>query len=212
MNRATKFTAAAWGIILGISGLSHGFFEALQGSTPTEGLFINAIGETHRMWEHGAEPAITIIPNFLITGLAAMLVGLAIIIWSARFLDRRHGATVFLLLVVLLVLVGGGIAQVVLFPVVWAVATRIHKPLTWWRRVLPENARGLLARLWPWVLGASAALLLLTLAVATFGYFPGVNDDEQILNIMAVSLVGGFGLYFVAALSGFAYDIRRQGA
>lgn len=210
MNRATKFTAMAWGAILGISSMSHGFFETLQGNTPTNALFITAIGETHQMWEHGSEPAFTIIPNFLVTGLAAILVGLALIIWSIRFLDRRHGATNLLLLFILSVLVGGGIAQVLIFPAVWAVATRINKPLTWWRKVLPENLLDTLASIWPWLLGVSSLLFLTTLAVVTFGVFPGVSDDEQILTIMIASLLAGYGLYILSFVTGLARDIQKR--
>lgn len=77
MNRATRTNVATLGTIFGISGMSHGFFEILQGSVPTDGLFISAIGEAQKMWPHGDEPAFTLIPNFLLTGIAAMIVGLA---------------------------------------------------------------------------------------------------------------------------------------
>lgn len=80
MNRATRITVATLGIVFAVSGLSHGFFEVLQGNTPTEGMFISAIGEAHRMWPHGNEYAFTLIPNFLVTGIVAMLIGLLIII------------------------------------------------------------------------------------------------------------------------------------
>ena len=52
------------GTIFGISGMSHGLFEILQGNVPTGGLFISAIGEAHKMWPHGNELAFTLIPNF----------------------------------------------------------------------------------------------------------------------------------------------------
>jgi hypothetical protein len=58
--------------------MSHGLFEILQGNNSTNGLFIAAIGDSQKMWTHGNEPAFTLIPNFLLTGIAAMLVGLAV--------------------------------------------------------------------------------------------------------------------------------------
>lgn len=209
MNRATKLTAGAWGVILGISGILHGFFETLQGNIPTDGQFINAISKTHQIWEHGTEPAFTIIPNFLATGIAAIIVGLVLIIWSISYLHTKHGATVFLLLFVLLVLVGGGVAQVLLFPVVLAGASQIHKPLNWWRKILPEHVLGVLTRVWPWSLGMSSLLLLLSLAIAIFGFFPGVNDADQVLLIMVISLFSGFGLFILSIIAGFAHDIQR---
>jgi hypothetical protein len=130
MNRATKIIVSTISIILAIAGMVHGFFEILQGNTPTGGLIIQAIGDEQQMWLYGTEEAFTIIPNFLITGILTIIVSLAIIIWSASYLQTKRGAAVFLLLFVVLFLVGGGIAaQVVFVPITWAVATRINKPL-----------------------------------------------------------------------------------
>lgn len=88
VNRAIQTIVATLGVIFGIGGMGHGFFEVLQGNTVTNGYVIEAIGEANRMWPHGNEPAFTIIPNFLITGIAAMLVGVAVIIWSAGFMHK----------------------------------------------------------------------------------------------------------------------------
>jgi len=210
MNHATRTIVATLGVIFAISGMSHGFFETLQGNTPTNGVFINAIGEAQRMWPYGSEAAFTLIPNFLITGIAAIAVSFAIIVWSVGFVHTRHGATVFLLLFILLFLVGGGIAQIVFFTIGWAFATRINKPLTWWRKVLPEGARGTLARVWPWSLAVSSLLFVLALGIAIFGYVPGVEDADQRLSIVFASLGVGLILLIVSFVSGFADDIQTD--
>jgi hypothetical protein len=210
MNHATRVTVATLGVIFGISGMSHGFFETLQGNTPTDGMFISAIGEAHRMWVHGNEYALTLVPNFLITGILAMTVGLVIIIWSVGFVHRKHGPLVLLLLFILLFLVGGGVAQIVFFILICAVATRIDSPLTWWRTVLPAGVRQVLARLWPWSLIIGSLLMLNTLAIAVLGFVPGVNDPDQVLAVMLYSLVAGFSLMLFTFVAGFAYDIERQ--
>lgn len=115
MNHATRTNVATIGVIFGLGGMTHGLAEALQGNTPTGGLFINAIaaGSEWTRWNAGGEAAFTLIPNFLLTGILAMLVGLAIIVWSLGFVHRRYGPPVYLLLFVPLFLVGGGIAQLV---------------------------------------------------------------------------------------------------
>ena len=143
MNNATRINVATLGVIFGISGMTHGFAEILQGNTPTGGLFINAIaaGSSWTRWSEGGEGAFTIIPNFLITGILAMIFGFAIVVWSLGFVHKRYGPPVYLLLFVLLFFVGGGIGQLIFFIPAWAVATRIHKPLSWWRRVLPTGLR-----------------------------------------------------------------------
>jgi hypothetical protein len=201
----------ALAVLLAISGmLAHGFFEVLQGNTPTDGLFIEAIGEAHRIWEHGAEGAFTIIPNFLITGLLAMTVSLGIIIWSVGFVHKKNGPLVLLLLFILLFLVGGGVAQILFFIPLWAVATRINKPLSWWRRILPAGPRRVLAELWPWFLVAGAVLFVIGLVISITGYVPGLSDPEQILTIDWSILGIGYLLYLLAFVAGFAYDIEGQ--
>jgi hypothetical protein len=207
MNRATRTNVATLGTIFGISGMSHGFFEALQGNIPTDGLFISAIGEAQRMWPHGSEPAFTLIPNFLITGIAAMIVGFIIIVWSLFFVHRKSGPTVFLFLFILLLLVGGGVAQIIFFPFIWLVSTRINKPLTWWRKILPAKIRKPLARLWPWCLIAGSTLLVFTLEIAITGFVPAVNDPEIVLSIMISCLLIVLLDLPLTFISGFAHDI-----
>ena len=207
---ATRVIVSVLGVILALSGICHGFFEALQGNTPIKGLIINAIGEANRMWVYGNEPAFTIIPNFFITGIASIIVSLAIIIWSVGFIDRRNGPLIFLLLFILLFLVGGGIGQIVFFTLIWAFATRINKPLTWWRRTLPVSVRKTLARHWHSYLTISSILILFALEVAVFGIVPGISDPDSITIAMLASL--GFGLLFMllAFVSGFAHEIEKK--
>ena len=211
MNRATRINVLTLAVLLAISGMiAHGFFEVLQGYSPTDGPIIQAIGEEQRMWYYGSEEAFTIIPNFIITGLLAMAVSLGIIIWSVGFVHKKNGPLVLLVLFILLFLVGGGIAQILFFIPHWAVATRINKPLSWWRRILPGGLRRVLAKLWPWFLVAGAVLSLIGLAISITGYVPGPSDPEQILNIDWSILGLGYLLYLLAFVAGFAYDIERQ--
>lgn len=148
-------------------------------------------------------------PTFLATGILAMLVGLAIIVWSLGFVQRRHGPTIYLLLFVLLFLVGGGIGQVLFFIPAWLVATRIHAPLTWWRSALPVGLQHGLARAWPWLLAVAATLILTALVIATFGYIPSIADMERVMNI-TLTMVGASLLSFLLAfVAGFAADITR---
>lgn len=210
MNRATRINVATIGVLFGSSGMTHGCSETLQGNTPTPGLLINAIaaGSSWTRWTEGAEGAFTIVPNFLLTGILAMIVGLAIIVWSIGFVHKQHGALIYLLLFVLLFLVGGGIGQIVFFVPAWAVATRIHKPLSWWRSRLPVGVRNRLAQTWPWLLGAAALLILTALVIAIFGYIPSVQEMDQVLNI-TLSMVGtSLILFLLAFVAGFARDIE----
>jgi hypothetical protein len=211
VNRATRAIVVTFGVIFAVSGMSHGFFEILQGNTPTNGLVISAIDEEHRMWIHGAEGAFTIVPNFLITGVLAISVSIVIIVWSVGFVHRKRGPIVLLLLFVLLFLVGGGVAQSLFFILMWAGATRIDKPLSWWRKVLPVRLRPTLAKTWKASLIASSLLFLVALGIAIFGYVPGWDDPDQVLILMLIALISGTITLIYSFIAGFSSDIIRSG-
>ena len=81
INKKTSITSSAIGVLLGLAGIvNHGLFEILQGNITTNGFYIEAIGENHRFWLYGTEGAFTLIHNFLITGIFAILVGLTIVL------------------------------------------------------------------------------------------------------------------------------------
>jgi hypothetical protein len=214
MNRATRTIVSTIGILLGLTGIDHGFFETLQGNQPTTGLVIQAIGPAQKMWKYGGEEAFTVVPNFLITGILAIMVSIALILWSARFIHTNHGASIFGLLLVLLFLVGGGIAAPIVFgPPVWAATTRINKPLAWWRKVLPQRLRSILARLWPYTLSISVISIMIGLYIAITGYVPGVetSDPERILSICwSFIFGGGWAVLLLTFIAGFADDIQRE--
>lgn len=211
VNRTIQTIVATLGVIFGIGGMSHGFFEVLQGNTATNGYVIDAIGEANRMWLHGNEPAFTIIPNFLITGIAAILVGVAVIIWSAGFMHKKHASLIFLSLFILLLLVGGGIAQIIFFMIGWAMSLRIHKPLNWWRKVLPVGTRRFLSKLWRPFLIVSSLFILITLQIAIFGFVPGVSNPDSISTVMVSTLGVGLLFLILAFISGCAHDIDKGG-
>ncbi len=207
---ATRLTAATAGVIFGIAGFNHGFFEFLQGNTPTNGLVIQAIGEAQRFWPLGTEEAFTIIPNFMLTGILAMLLGLTIIVWSVGFIQTRHGRTVFLSLFILLFLVGGGIGQLAFFLPAWAFATRMNKPLTWWRKVLPRRIWPYLSKLWIVLLVLASLLCLMGLEIAIFGFVPGLTDPEQIQNTALLLILSSAILYVITFIAGFGHELRRM--
>ncbi len=190
--------------------LNHGFFEFLQGNKPTSGLVIQAIGEAQRFWVEGTEEAFTIIPNFLISGLLSMGIGVSIIIWSLRFIETQHGRSVFLGLFILLFLVGGGIGQLVFFIPAWAFATRMNKPLTWWKKVLPRNRWAFLSRLWPITLTLSTISILIGLEIAIFGFFPGTTDPQALQNTAMIFVLASALLNIVSFIAGFGHDLLRM--
>jgi hypothetical protein len=193
-------------VLLGLAGiLNHGLFEILQGNTSTGGFYINAIGENQRFWLYGTEGAFTLIHNFLITGIIAVTTGILIIIWSLKFIHVKHGAAVFLALLILLTLVGGGIGHIILYLPTWAFVTRINKPLNWWKRNLPLTLRKNLRSLWVVFLPLTLISWLIVMELGIFGYFPGQSDPETVIKIVYIFLFSSVILAcvsFICAISG----------
>jgi len=208
MNRTTKTTVSIMGVFFAIAGMDHGIFEMLQGNNPTNGLFVQAIGPANRFWILGTEDAFTIVPNFLVTGILAIVFSLAIMVWLVGFIQTQHGPAIFFLLFVCLFLVGGGVGQAFFFLPTWAVSTRINKPLTGWRKLLPENLRLRLAKIWPISLAVGLAFFLVALEIAIFGIVPGISDPNQKLYICWSFLGAGLLALLVSFAGGFARDIQ----
>src|SRR3972149_5717371 len=112
LNRATRIGVSAVGVLCGLAGVEHGVGEVLQGNVATSGFVIEAWNPSSPFF--GEEPAFTIVPNVLVTGVLAIIVGILVILWSVAFLQRKNGGVVLLLLSITQFLVGGGIAP--LFP------------------------------------------------------------------------------------------------
>lgn len=176
----------------------------------TMAAMVTGIGEAQKMWPHGNEPAFTIIPNFLLTGIAAMLVGFAIIVWSLGFVHKKNGPTILLFLFIILLLVGGGVAQVLFFPWIWLVSTRINRPLVWWRKALPEKVQGPLGRMWLGCLMIGVALMVFVFGIAITGYVPTLNDPEAVLSVMLLCLATELVILPLTFISGFAKDISQK--
>lgn len=209
---ATRVTASTLGAIVGLAGMEHGFLETLQGSATTNGLVIDAIGPAQKLWPGATEPAFTVIPNFFVSGILAMIVGLSVTIWAVTLVQRKYGALILLFLSIVLFLVGGGSPPIFLGVVASAVATRINKPLKWWHAHLSVNVRGFLAKLWPWSIIVFVLMFWFSVAIAITGW-PLVFFDANGTNAYPIlSLLGYVSdvIMLLAVVAGFAYDVQRS--
>ena len=209
-NRATRLITSIFGVALAIGAFHHGFFEFLQGNTATEGILIQAIGEQHRYWVHGTEEAITIIPNFLFTGLLAMAISVFAGVWSVKYINTKHGSSVFLSTFIVLTLVGGGLAHIAFFLPIWGYSTRINKSLDFWSKLFPKNVRRILGQIWPFSAAIVVISFIIALEISIFGYFPGVDNPELILAICWSLLGLAWVLVQASYISGFAYNIENR--
>jgi hypothetical protein len=143
-----------------------------QGGAP-EGLVVNAIGPQQRLWEYAGLHPFPVIPNYVATGIVA-IVGFGPI--------------------------GVGVP-------VSLVATRIGKPLTWWRRHLPPRSRRVVAATWPWTLVVYVALFLASVATTVSGRPSTLLTGEE--TAQAIVIEAGYVLLavmVVSIISAFAHD------
>jgi hypothetical protein len=208
---AARVVASTFGIIVGLAGIDHGFFEILQGNTATNGLMIYAIGPAQRFWEYGFETALTIVPNFLVTGILAVFFGLLVMLWAGFFVHRKHGGWILLSLSIILFLVGGGFAPIFVSILASLAAARIDKPVRWWRKLLPGSVLNFLGKFWRGILIIFVIVFVISVEIAIFGWpltaFFDADTSMMILNTLAYIMLG---LMVLSVLTAFANDSRQQ--
>jgi hypothetical protein len=206
MRRATRTVAAAFGVFAGFGGVEHGYFEVLQGNVRPEGIMIVSMGPPcvpEEVW-NACEPAMTIIPNFLVTGIVAMALGLVTMVWSAGFAQRQHGGAILALMSIGLLLFGGGIFPPLIGLVGGMMGTRIDVPLGG----RPSPAWRAAAKMWP---GAIVALFVWLFSQFVIGYF--FNDFIMGNDAVLVPWLGLiFGLLVLSVLAAHARDACDPGA
>lgn len=110
--RTSRIAASIVGIVAGFIGTEHGYYEILNQDKAFNWILFDAIsGKSFSnlptsQW--GGWPAFTLIQNFLITGIFAILVSLVVVAWAAMFVQRKNGGLTLILLSILMLLVGGG--------------------------------------------------------------------------------------------------------
>ncbi|MHB1132871.1 MAG: hypothetical protein ACYC4L_10840 [Chloroflexota bacterium] len=210
MTKATRVTVSTFGAIAGLAGLEHGIGEALQGNTAPNGMMILSWPDSEWYAILGGEPAMTIIPNLLVTGVLAILVSLVFLCWVTMFIQSKNGGPVLLLLSLVLLLVGGGFGPPLLGLILGVAATRINSHFTWWRAHLSPGAHHILGALWPWSFAAGlAAWLFLFPGTILVDHYFGVSDPGI---MVAITVLSAFTLLLLSIFSALAFDAQRQPA
>ncbi len=198
MRKATRTVAMWLGLVAGIAGLEHGYFEILQGNTRPASLMFPSWGpqqcDPARIW-HACEPAMSILPNFLVTGIITVLLGLAMMVWSVTCVQRKHGGLVLILLSIVFLLFGGGFFPPIIGLVGGAAGTQINKPLSG----KPRSFTRFAAKLWPWP--------LIIFLVWIWGQFPvGYFFNDFLKSIMYFGLLLILVSLPVSVYTAYAHD------
>jgi hypothetical protein len=213
MKSATCILISTFGGLVGLIGIEHGLGAILQGDVAPESLIFPSWPDAEFFRILSGEPALTLVPNLLVTGILASLVSLLFLVWAIWFVQRRHGGQVLMLLSLAMLLVGGGLFPPVFGIILGAVATRIPSPvrvdtnLTRQPGRRSHGLRHLLAGLWPWFFVAGViSWLSMFPGVPALNYFFGVDDPILIF----IVLICMFGFLFLAGVTGRARDLENM--
>jgi hypothetical protein len=147
-----------------------------------------------KIW-NACEPAMSLLPNFLITGIITIILGLAIMIWSAAFIQRNHGGLILIGLSIVFLLFGGGFFPPLIGIIAGAAGTQIHKPVT--------GKPGTITR----AVSHLGLVPLVVLLVYLIGQFPvGYFFNDWLKSVMGVGLLLIVVLLPLSVYSAYAYD------
>ena len=203
MKSTVRVVATTFGIVVALAGLEHGLGEILQGNVPPPALVFESWPESAFLEILSGEPAMSVIPNLLIAGLITVFLSLVLIAWSVAGMKTSYGGAGLILLSILLLLAGGGLGPPLMLLVVGMAATRIHRPVAWWRRRSQDGAPPLLARQWRTLLVASL--------VGYLALLPGIPIGEQLFGplsagIVVAVIIFSFVTFFLAIISALVTD------
>jgi hypothetical protein len=191
-------TASAFGAIAGLANMAYGFAEASLGHARPVAVFFTLNGQ----------PALTVIPDMLLTGLIGMALSLVYAAWALFFVQRRRGGLVMILLACAQIPFGAGLVRISQAIIFGLIGTGIGRPLKIWGILLPESTRPFLSRLWP--VSFLLCAILYVIHVLT-GIIPELSANESLHS--ALVIIGGYGnlvMFLVVIATGFARELEMK--
>ena len=203
MKSAAQLTISAFGVIAAIAGFEHGFGEILQGNRMPDGILILSWPDSPFFQIHSGEPAMTLIPNLLTSGILTVLVSLAFLLFVTTQIHKKLAGLIVILLSILWLLVGGGFGPPIL-GIILGIATfrqqtsergGIHKV---------GAVRRFLGTAWPVLLAAGLIAWLMV--------FPGLNLLDYALQanvpdaVVYTVIASAFAFLFLSIWAGAVRD------
>ena len=202
---AAKSIAMSFGLLGALGGMVHGVGEVLQGAIEPAGVFVSSWTQGPIALYFDGDPAITLIPNMLLTGVITLFVSLFMAVFSIAFMEKKHAGLVLILLSFLLLLVGGGIGPPTLSLFAGIAGLGINAKHSWWRRHVKGRVQFFLSRAWPFVfLACLSNGIFNVIGHVVAAYFFAPASGELFLNsfLMAIPLL------LASIITGTAYDSK----
>ena len=207
MRNATRLTVSTFGILMGLAGLEHGIGEILQGNTAPSAIMFPSWPESGFFHNVAGEPAMSIVPNLLVTGILTCCVSLMYLLWVTRFVQRKHAGQVLILLAISMLLVGGGIFPPVIAIFIGILATRINTRSIEQRTSPTAGLQWFLSKIWPWSFAVCiSGWLLLFPGTNILGYFFGVQNPNLTVLLLSFAL----GSLVLTIMAGSTHDRLRS--
>jgi hypothetical protein len=194
-------------VLAGLGGIRHGIGEVQQGNVRPDGLFVESWTKGPIADHIDGEPGLTLVPNMLATGILALAISAAVVVWAAFFLHRHRGGPILSLLSVAMLLVGGGVGPPVIGIVAGWPASITGPRLEAWRSRLSPPLRRALAAAWPplFAIAAANGVFLFIVSVVLLFAFDFTNAD-----LLFASFLLAIVSLAAATLCAIAYDLDRQ--
>ena len=206
MNKTTRTLFLTLGILAGIMGIEHGIGEVLEGYRPTESVFILSWPDAEFFEIMAGEPAMTLIPNYLVTGLLAIFFSGAFLVVLVRPGLERKAITMLFALLILMLLTGGGFGPPILGIIAVLIALKRNSPLKLWRK-LPSKFHQVQSRLWTWSFGLCLlGWLMLFPGAALIAFFTGIDNAL----LMVIPILIAFLFIPITLFLGFSRDILER--
>ncbi len=207
MNKATRTLYLTLGILAGVMGIEHGIGEVLEGFEPTESVVILSWPDSTFFEIMSGEPAMTIIPNYLITGILAILFSILFLAVILKPNLDGKAITILFFLLLFMLLAGAGFGPPILGLIAVLIALKRNSPLKRWKK-LPAKCHTFFDMLWPWSFGLCLVGWLMLFPGASLVVFFTELDSAL---LMIVPILIAFIFIPITLLLGFSRDILKKG-
>jgi lysylphosphatidylglycerol synthetase-like protein (DUF2156 family) len=189
MKSASRISISAFGIIVSIAGIEHGIGEILQGNHAPAGVMIESWPGSPFFRMLAGEPAMTIIPNLLATGILAILTTLLFLLLSTVWNHKKMAGWMMILSAIAMLLTGAGMCPPIIVIILSVAILIMNTPS---RKKHPRQSsrfQQFLARLWPGTLIISlVSWLMIFLGLPLLDYYGDVNDPIVVAVLVFLAL------------------------